>query len=157
MSNELSNELLAQIFSQNSDDPFLTLVTLSHESFAGEICLVNNTKNIASRGRTYRAFPMKIRLPSDDGETAREFSLQFDNASLELIEEIRSVSTKISVRLEFILASMPDVPQITQEGLEIANVSYNANSITAKIVMDSFLNSEMTSEQYGPTNFAGIF
>ncbi len=157
MSNELSAELLAQIFSQNSNDPFLTLVTLSHDSFAGEICLVNNTKNIVSRGRTFRAFPMSIRLPMDDGETARNFVIDFDNASLELIEEIRSVTTKIGVKLEMILASMPDAVQMSQEDLEISTLSYTATKISANIVLDGFLNSELTSEQYGPSNFPGIF
>ncbi len=157
MANTLSNELLAQIFAQNSDDPFLTLVTLSHADWAGDICLVNNTKNIVSRGRTFRAFPMKVRLPADDGETAKDYAIEFDNVSLELIEEIRTVTTKIGVKMEMVLASMPDVVQMEQEDLEIAAISYTPTKISARIIVDSFLNSEMTSEQYGPSNFPGIF
>ncbi len=157
MSNELSPELLAQIFSQESNDPFLTLVTLSHASFVSDITLVNNTRNITSRGVEFRAFPMKIRLPVDDGETARDFQIDFDNASLELIEEIRSVTTQISVKLEMILASMPDVVQMEQDELLIVSLTYTAQRITARINMDSFLNVSMTSEQYLPSQFPGLF
>lgn len=157
MSNTLSPELLAQLFSQTSDDPYLTLVTLSHETFDADITLVNNTKDIISRGITFTAFPMKIRFPVDDGESARDFTVDFDNASLELIEEIRSVTTQIGVKLEMILASLPDVVQVEQAELTIATLTYTANKITARIVLDSFLNVEMTSERYGPSNFAGIF
>jgi Domain of unknown function (DUF1833) len=157
MSNILSPELLAQLFGQTSDDPFLTLATLSHPSFASDIRLVNNTKDIVSRGQTFRAFPMNVRLPVDDGETAREFNLELDNASLELIEEIRSVTTAINIKLEMILASIPDEVQISQEDLTIVSLNYNKNRIVAKISMDSFLNVEMTSERYGPTNFPGVF
>ncbi len=158
MPNALSNELLAQIFAQESEDPFLSLVSLSHPSFSGgEICLVNNTKDIVSRGRTFRAFPMKICFPMDDGDTMRTFRIDFDNASLELIEEIRSVTTQIGVRLEMVLASMPDAVQIEQADLKISGIQYTSTKITATIVLNGFLNSEMTSEQYGPGNFPGIF
>lgn len=157
MANNLSNELIAQLFAQESSDPFLTLVTLTHESFTAPIRLVNNTKDIVSRGNTFAAFPMKIRLPMDDGETARDFSIQFDNVSLELIEEIRTVTTQISVKLEMILASLPDVVQMAQDELAINSVTYNSQSIVAKIVLDSFLNVEMTSERYNPSNFPGLF
>ena len=157
MSNELSPELLAQIFAQNSDDPFLTLVTLDHELMDEPIYLVNNTKNIISRGITFRAFPMKIRLPVDDGETVRDFQIDFDNASLELIEEIRSVTSSINVKIEMILASIPDVVQMSQEDLLINSITYNAQRISAKIILDNFLNVELTSEKYSPTNYPGIF
>ncbi len=157
MSNSLSTELLAQVFAQESSDPFLTLLTLSHESFAGDICLVNNTKDVVSRLKTFRAFPMKIQLPVDDGENMRTFTITLDNASLELIEEIRSVTTQISVKLEMILASMPDAVQMEQDDLLIETMTYDASKITATIIMDTFLNLELTSEQYGPTNFPGIF
>ncbi len=157
MANSLSQELLAQLYGQSSDDPFLTLVTLSHASFAEDITLVNNTKDITSRGLTFSAFPMKIRFPVDDGETARTFAIDFDNASLELITQIRTVTTQIGVKIEMILASMPDVVQIEQSDLFIASLTYTKSKITASIVMDSFLNVAMTSEQYNPTNFSGLF
>ena len=157
MSNTLSPELLAQIFAQQSEDPFLTLVTLSHPSFAQDIRLVNNSTDIVSRGNTYQAFPILIRLPVDDGETARNFTMDFDNASLELIEEIRSVTTQIKVKLEMILASLPDAVQMEQPERSIITLTYNARSIRANVVLDNFLSVEVTSEKYGPGNFPGIF
>lgn len=157
MANQLSPELLAQLYAQESEDPFLTLVTLSHVSFASDIRLVNNTKDITSRGLLFQAFPMSIRFPVDDGETARDFVIDFDNVNLDLIEEIRTVTTQIGVKLEMILASIPDEVQIVQDELKIASVSYTAQRVTARIILDSFLNVEMTSEKYGPTNFPGLF
>lgn len=157
MSNTLSPQLLDQIFAQNSDDPFLSLVTLTHDTFASPIRLVNNTKNITSRGNVYQAFPMKVRLPVDDGESARDFTIEFDNASLELIEEIRTVTSQIGIKLEMILASLPNVVQMEQADLKIVSLNYTATKITARVVLDSFLNVELTSEKYNPSNFPGIF
>lgn len=156
MANNLSAELLAQLYYQNSEDPFLTLVTLSHSNF-GTVRLVNNTENIISRGEEYQAFPFKFRLPVDDGETAREVSIEFDNVSLELLDEIRSASTNIDVKLEMILASIPDEVQYSIDELKIQGVNYNKSKITAQLFLDNFLNTAMTSETYTPTLYPGLF
>jgi hypothetical protein len=155
MSNELSNELKKQIFSQESSDPFLTLVTLTHVSFTAR--LVNNTSDITSRGFTFYGVPMKVNLPADDGETAREFTITFDNVSLELITQMRSVTGNIGVKFEMILASIPNVVQMSFEDLIIKAINYDARSIVAKISMDSFLIVEMTSEKYTPNTYPGLF
>lgn len=155
MSNDLSNELKAQIFAQESDDPFLTLVTLNHQSFQAR--LVNNSTDIISGGNTYIAFPMKIRTPVDDGETVRDFTIDFDNVSLDLIANLRSVTGDISVQIDLILASIPDVIQMTHTDLLIRSISYNAQRISARIVLDSFLAVEMTSERYTPSLYPGMY
>lgn len=157
MANNLSPELLAQLFAQESKDPFLTLVTLNHADFVEPVRLVNNSENIISRGEEYIAFPMNIRFPVDDGETARDFTIEFDNVSLYLIDEIRSVVDPMDVTIELILASMPDVPQISQGELKIQTLTYNASKISGRMMLDNFLNTEMTSEKYGPANFPGLF
>lgn len=153
---DLSNELLNQLFKQESEDPFLMLVTLSHDDF-DTIYLVNNTVNISSRGISYIAFPVKITLPSDDGETQREVSIEFDNASAALIAAIRSVTTLIDVKIEMVLASNPDKVEIELGELRIKNINYNKTSIRAHLFMDDFLNTEVTGEKYNPTNFPGLF
>lgn len=155
MPNQISDALRAQFFAQESDDPFLMLVTLQNPSFI--LRLVNNSSDIVSRTHTFTAFPMKIRLPVDDGETARDIQIDFDNVSLEMIRNIRSVTDSIGVTIEMILASMPDVVQMSIDELSIGNITYNATRITASIVMDNFLSVEMTSERYTPTNFPGLF
>jgi Domain of unknown function (DUF1833) len=157
MANSLSPELLAQLFSQESNDPFLTLVTLSHSSFAATVRLVNNSENIISRSNTFQAFPMKIVLPIDDGESAREVQIEFDNVAREIIKELREVTTPIDVKLELVLASIPDSVQMEIDDLKIGNISYDAYKVSAKLYMDDFLFSGLTSESYTPTNFPGIF
>jgi len=155
VSNELSNELKQELFAQESGDPFLALVTLTHTTFTAR--LVNNTVDVISRGDTYLAFPMKIRLPVDDGETARDFSIEFDNVSLDLITQLRSVTGDIGVKIELILASLPDVVQMSHTDLLLRSVSYNSQRVSARIVLDSFLAVEMTSERYTPSIYPGMF
>ena len=155
MSNGLSNELKAQLFAQESTDPFLTLVTLTNPSFTTR--LVNNSSDIVSGGFTFIAFPMKIRTPADDGETSKDFSIEFDNVSLELITAMRSVTGDIGVKIELILASLPSVIQMSYEDLIIRTISYNSKTISARIILDGFLAVQMTSERYTPSNYPGMF
>lgn len=155
MANELSNELKEQLFKQESGDPFLTLLTMTGPGFSYR--LVNNTKDIVSNGETFIAFPMKVRLPMDDGESAREFQIDFDNASLLMITALRSVTEPIECRIDFILASMPDVIQMSVTDLLIRTITYDKNKVSAKIVLDNFLVVAMTSERYTPSLYPGIF
>lgn len=157
MANQLSPELIAQLFTENSNDPFLTLITLEHSSFPSPIRLVNNTEDIVSRGNTFVSFPMKIKLPMDDGESAREVQIVFDNVSLELIDEIRSVTTSIGVTMELVLASIPDQVQMSLDELKIATISYNKTQVVAKLILDSFLTTEVTCERYNPSNYPALF
>lgn len=154
--NNLSPELIAQLMFQESDDPFLTLLTLTHPSFT-TIRLVNNTENITSNGNTFQAFPFKLTLPVDDGESAREVQIDLDNVSLELINEIRSVTTAIGVKLEMVLASLPNEVQYGIEELKINSISYNKDRVSCRLSMDGFLNTEMTSEKYTPDKYKGLF
>lgn len=156
MANQVSPQLLAEFYKQSSGDPLLMLVTLSDPSFA-DIRLARNTVNIVSRGQTYLAFPMEIRLPADDGERVRDVTIEFDNVSLELIDEIRTVTRPISVKIEMVLSSAPDIVQLAYEELKIRNISYNAQKLIASLFMDSFLNVSLGSETYAPQNYPGLF
>ena len=157
MPNQLSPQLLAQLYAQESSDPFLTLVTLSHPSFAQDIRLVNNQVDITSRGDIYTAFPLKITLPMDDGESTREVTLEMDNVGLTFVDELRTVTDLITVKLELVLASIPNDVQVSFEDLKISSLSYNKTRISARLFLDNFLNTELTSEQYTPKNFRGLF
>lgn len=156
MSNILSPEVLAQLYGQESNDPFLTLLTLSHADF-DDIRLVNNTADVISNGLTYTAFPFKMTLPKDDGETNREVTIELDNTGLDLITAIRSVTDPIDVGIQLVLSSSPDSVQMSFQELKTSSISYDKNRVQARLFMDSFLNSELTSERYTPSIFPGLF
>lgn len=156
MSNELSAQLLAQFYGQISDDPFLMLLTITHDDF-DPIYLVNNTVNQTSRGIEFLAFPMSITLPTDNGDAAREVSIDFDNVSLELIAELRTVTTPMDVKIEMVLASDLDTVQLSLEELKLRSVVYDQQRVSAKLLLDNFLNVEMTSEKYSPGLYPGLF
>jgi len=157
MPNALSPELLAQLFSQESNDPFLMLLTLNHPDWPSTYYFVNNGAQIISRGLTFLPFPMTIVLPTDDGESSRSVKIEFDNVSLDLIDILRSVTSPMTVKLEMILASLPDIVQMELTELQIQNVNYNSKKVSAILIIDSFLNTELSSERYTPSAYPGLF
>lgn len=157
MSNSLTPELLHQLYAQESDDPFLMLVTLTHPDFLETQRFVNNLEDVTSNGFLFTAFPMNIVLPTDDGESTREVTIIFDNVGRELITEIRSITTPIDVKIEMVLASNPNQVQISLEELKIRSISYNKTRVSARLYMDDFLGTSMTSEKYTPLIYPGLY
>jgi|TARA_R110000851_G_scaffold91621_1_gene199972 hypothetical protein len=157
MSNSLSPEMLSEIYYQDSGDPFLTLLTINHESFTTPMRLVNNIDDVTSGGEVFTGFPFTLALPVDDGESQRTVTITFDNVSLELMTSLRSITTPLTFGIQMILASMPNEIQVSLFDLKLDTISYNAQTVRANLTLDSFLNSSMNSETYGPTNFPGLF
>lgn len=153
----INTNLKNEMYKQESNDPLLLLVKLEHVDFDAPIYLVDNTEDIVSRGNTYLAFPMRIILPENDGESVRETSITFDNVSRELIKEMRKITTAITMTIETVLASDPDYVQISYADMKLKTITYNDKTITGKILFDSFLNVTLPSETYTPLNFRGIF
>lgn len=153
----ISPALLAQLYAQESDDPFLMLVTFSHTSFLDDVRLVNNTTDIVSRGKTYLSFPLSITLPLQDGETPTSVVLKLDNVGRELIDELRTIDDFITVKLELILASLPNDVQMSIFDLKLSGVTFDATTISGTLFLDDFLNTKLDVETYGPSNYPGIF
>ena len=155
--NEISPELLAQFYAQDSEDPFLALITLNHSTLVTPLRFVNNSESIVSRLNTYIAFPFQITMPPDDGETLREVAIVFDNVSREIIDELRSITTPMDVKVEMVLASNRDYVQLTLDELKSKSITYNKQVVSMKLFLDTFLNISMTSEKYSPTSYPGLF
>lgn len=157
MSNEISDALKEQLFLNESTDPVLELLTLSHPSFANPIYLVSNTEDIISNGNTFVAFPMRIVLPEDNSETDKRIRISFDNISRFLIDSLRSITDPIDITYQIVLASNPNIIEIEITDLQLRNITSNVNTIEGTLALDDFLRTELSSEKYTPSNFPGLF
>jgi hypothetical protein len=155
--NNLSPQLISQLYAQNSSDPFLILLTFDHSSFVEAFRVVNNSVAITSNGNVFEPYPFKITLPVEDGETARSVKIEIDNTSLELIDELRSITDFIDVKVEMILSSLPNTIQMSLEELKIQSISYNVNTVSLNLVLDDFMNVEVIDEKYNPDKYPGLF
>lgn len=157
MSRDLSNNLKQELFAQESGDPFLLLIEVSHPTDFATMYFAQNTEDVVSNGNTYKAFPVEIKLPDDTEESVPTIEMTFDNVSLELIDEFRQATSDVTFKLKGVLASLPDVVEIEYNELKLTNISYNATTLNATLAIDDLLSEGLTSEKYEPTFYAGIF
>lgn len=153
----LSQKLIKAALEPNTGEVFLMLLTFDHPSFPKPIRLVNNIEEIRSRGEIYIAFPLEMMLPPDDGDTLPTVEITCQNASLELIDEIRSVQGPMSVKIELILASSPDWVEASIDDLRVVSAQYDKNAIQLTCTVDDLLNTSFPKERYLPSNFPGLF
>jgi len=153
----LSQKLVQAVMQPNTGEVFLLLVTFNHSSFPEPIYLVNNLENITSRGKEFLAFPIDLVLPPDDGDTLPSVQITCQNASLELIDEVRSVQGPMSVTIEMVLASSPDYVEASINDLRVAGAQYDKNTIQLTATVDDLLNTSFPKEKYQPGNFPGLF
>jgi hypothetical protein len=152
-----SQKLVQAVMQPNTGEVFLLLVTFNHSSFDTPIRLVNNLEPITSRGNEYMAFPIDMVLPPDDGDTLPTVQITCQNASLELIDEVRSVQGPMSLTIEMIMASSPDYVEASIGDLRVANAQYDKNTIQLTATVDDLLNTSFPKEKYQPGNFPGLF
>lgn len=152
-----SQKLIQAVLEPNTGEVFLFLLTFSHPSFPKPICLVNNLENIVSRGVEYQAFPLELVLPADDGDSLPTIVITCQNASLELIDEVRSITGPMSLRLEFIIASQPDFVEFSIADMRVAGVQYDKQTLKMTCTVDDLLNTAFPAHRFLPSNSAGLF
>lgn len=152
----LSPKLLTEINSQESGDPFLWLLEISHSTFS-TFYFVANTENIISNGQEYTAFPFSVLLTPEDDNEAPITKIEFSNVGLDLITPIRSITSPMEFRLKAILASDPDYIEIDIPDLVSRSVIYDDQRIAFILSYEDLLNTVVPSHIYGPGEFGGLF
>lgn len=161
----LSADGLKEIFSQDSGDVFLNLVTIDHDDLDTPIRVVNNNEDISHGGETYVAFPFEVNLPPEQEESMPYATLKIDVVDQQISQVIRELQTRPTVTLEVIRVSINPTTQaktITSEisvgDFVLSNVSYNHLSLTAKIGFEeNFLTQNATKDIFDKSMFPGIF
>jgi Domain of unknown function (DUF1833) len=158
MPRDLSANALKEIFSQQSSDPFLFLFTFTHPDYPGQFFrFVNNLVDITSRGDVYSAMAIKITLPVEDGNSIPTVMLEMDNVGLEILSEMRKVTSPFTVLVELILASDPSYIEMSVPDMLLTKLTYDASRLTGTLTSDNFLNQKLPSGIYSPNFFPGIF
>jgi hypothetical protein len=153
----LSDKLKKQLYDPVQDDPLLFLVEMTHTGWANPVYYVNNNEDIISNGKTYKAMAFELTLPQDDGETLPRIVLEIDNVSLDIIEQIRSVTNPIDVNLIGVLASNPDYVELDYSELSITSITYDAQKISGELIFVDFLNQRIPGNTYSPVTHPGLF
>lgn len=145
-----------EALSQHSADPFLVLLTLTHETLAEPVYIVRNREKIISRGNTYLAYPFEIDLPTDNDE-APEARITIANVSRAIGNALEKLVTPPTALIEIILASAPDDVERSWDDFELTEVSFDAMRMTGTLAQRQVWSEFYPRYRVTPKDFPGLF
>lgn len=167
MSRELSDNAKAQLNAQESDDAFVVLLELNHDSFDGETIrlssdptttLLDGTYGTVSNGNDYTFFPFEITLPAQDDTFLGRTVLKIDNVTRDLILEVLQINgDPILVTLKIVLASDPDSVEMEYPSLRMTNIAANATDLQADLYPQIIQDEQWPYDNFTRADFPGLF
>jgi hypothetical protein len=144
----------AALYAAQSAEVWLQLLTITHDSIGTPIRLVSNTEAVTSRGDAYLAFPFELAIPATAQESVE---LIVDNVTRELIDEVRSIDTPLSISLEIVLASAPDTVEAGPFIFQSRSAEYDAQRMRLTLAYEPMLNEPFPAYSYTPLDYPGLF
>jgi hypothetical protein len=157
MSRNVSNTFKSAAFGSQTDEVYIILLTLDHESLEIPIRATSDGVITISNGNSFYPYPFKLILPDDTERPFSRGTLSIDNISQTIIEALRSVSSAIIVTMQVVLASDPDTVEVEFPEFELADISYDAQVISGTLSIESFTEEPFPGDSFIPSYFPGLF
>ena len=159
MPRQLTPRGLRALQLQTENAAWLSLVTISHQDTGTLWRTVNNTVAIVSRGRVFSPFAFSYTLAQDSMQQQAAIDVVLDNTDLRFIGMLRQAITPPVVTIELVVSDTPDVTEIQIDNLQLREVSWNAGTITGKLMVEDVFSQAFPSRSptYDPAQFAGLF
>ncbi|GEM_PF-6453056 len=153
-----SNEFREHIFNQNSGQAEIWLLRLiSPNGEFPTVFLCGNNEDLTSNSQVYTAFPFLVVVGDETSNEPSQFAIEFDNVSLALVDEFRSIVNPPIVELDLVLGDFPDVVEVQFKDLKVVNISYDSLKISATLIYEDILNALVPSYLYKGDTFRGLF
>ncbi|MBT4291209.1 DUF1833 family protein [bacterium] len=156
MSNVLTQRFIVSAFRPETPEVYLALLTISHADIS-PIRVVNNTVNIVSNSNTFTGFPFDITLPDSTSDAPPRSKLVIDNISREIAEQIRTISTPVTVTLQLIRAADPDTIEKEWQPFTLRNVKWNFLNMQGDLTIENMLREPYPAGEFSPGFFPGGF
>jgi hypothetical protein len=156
MARTLSSLAVASQNAQDTNEVWLVLLTVDHAELGGPLRFVNNNENITSNGEVFYAFPFTIVLPAQDSQSPANCALRIDNVDRTIVASLRNLTSAPTVRIDVILASAPNVLEISLPDMKLTAARYDVNVIEGEITPEPLLIEPITLNMT-PSRFPGMF
>lgn len=166
MSREITTRMRRAINAPETDEVFILLVTLTHETLADPIRVCSTgvvtlpeagAWGVVSRGMEFVFLPFEFRLPGEVESQSPYAEISMDNISREIVAAVRSIRSSPSVTVEIVLASEPDVVEAALDGFRLTGIRYDKFAVSGNLSIEVFENEPFPGDCYLPSNVPGIF
>jgi hypothetical protein len=134
----ISDQLKRAVLRINSDEVVSTLLTISGDGFS-TFYVCDNSADVVSNGQTFTAYPFEIELPGDR-EDASLCRLRIANVSREIGQALEAATGQITVKVQLVMASTPDVIEKEFAGFDLRRSSRDVITVEGELQMAQFTN-----------------
>lgn len=153
----LSAASFKSIYASETDEVFLTLMTLNHSSFAYPITVCDEGQTVISNGIVYYGYEFMFQWPDDQDSQLPQAMLVISNVSPRLRQAVKQVNrTPISAVAQSIRASAPNLVDVTFNFV-ITNIKNDGQNITGTMIFVNFYQEPFPKDLIAPHNFPGVF
>lgn len=153
-----SPEFIAAIAAQETSESPVMLVTVEHADFPATLRWCTGGEDIVSNGETFSARAMKVTPPGEGEPGVRRARIVVDNIEQDAVASLRSVqSGRPAVTIEAVLASAPDVIEVSWPGLELVGFSPAGDGIDIDVGPRDDSEEEFPVQTFSPARTPGLF
>lgn len=162
----ISQELRDAVFSQETGEVFIGLLTISHPNFVEDIRVcddpfevlpVAGVRGVVSRGDEYVFLPFKFELPGTNDTGTAKGRLQIDNVDQRIVQAVRTANSALRLKIEIMLSSNVEVPRYVADDFRLDSVTYDALTVEGDLSMEYYDTEPFPQGRFTPSNFPGIF
>jgi Domain of unknown function (DUF1833) len=155
------------MFSQQSEEVLITLLTITHPSTPGT-WLVSNDPTVRvsddpllyatySRGQQFVFIPFSLVLPESSDESPPSAKIVLTNVERELIPLLRTYHQPATIMIEMVLSSNPDAVEVPLTDLQVLNCTYSAEEVVLALGAPLLSIEPFPALSFSPGFFAGLF
>lgn len=153
----LSTAAVNAMMDQETDEVFLCLLTIEHETLPTPLRYVDDKINLVSRDNTYLGFPFAITLPDDDPERQPEARIEIDNTDRQIVETVRSLTSPPTISVEVVLAAQPDTIEIAFLNMKLNATEWDASVVQGTLAYEDVLNEPYPGKSFSPSTTPGLY
>lgn len=156
----ISDELKADWTGPDYNEVLVSLVEISHPSWAAPYRLAMHNTDVVHNSQTYTAWSFKLNLPSENQGAIPRDALSLDNVSSEIAASLKSVAgsrTPPTVVRKVIPLSNPNWIERGPTTYTIRKAKSDYFQILADLVLNGFETDAIPRHKIDPTNAPGAF
>lgn len=154
------------IYGQQTNDAFIVLLTISHDSWTDDVRVSSDPTQIlpiagvrgtVSNGDEYLFAPFSVNLPAQDDSGVARANISVENVSRELMQRIRSSTSAVGITIQVVLASDPDTAEMTASDFRLETVNYDAFTVSGDISVEYFDLEPFPAQRIVPSKWPAVF
>ena len=157
MSRIVSSTTGSALYSQDTGEAFLILLTIDHVNLSSPIRISSDAVDTISRGNNFIAFPFELTLPDDQENSSPRAKLVIDNVDRQIVNAVRSISSAASALIEIVRAADPEVVEAQFTDFKLTNVFYDSQKVEGDLTIEDFTAEPFPAASFSPSLFPALF